>query len=1083
MKKFLTTLFQLLIIVGGSLSLTAQCTSPTSFGGAAANNSGLTQTLTTCAFGGEFSPYSAVVMGNTYSFTATGGAGNFITVRQTNGTGTLVASGLSPLTGVVSPISGTLAVIVHVNATCTTDSDCHTITANCTSCTPPPPPANDLCSAAIAFPTITTDGMCATVTANTNGATGTADAFCTGTEDDDVWFSFTTPAGVTSLLYINTNISGNTDRVLQIYSGACPGATIVGACYDPETGTITGLTGSTAYLLRAYTWSSGVNSNFTICLRTPPPPPANDECANAITLTVNPDLNCGTVTPGTIASATGTADATCTGTEDDDVWFKFTATATSHKIDLLNVAGSTTDLVHQVLSACGGTNLLCSDPNTSTVSGLTIGSQYILRVYSWTSTTGQTTTFNVCIGTLPPPPANDNCAGATSLTVNADFNCGVTTSGTTVSATASVEAAPSCSATGVDDDVWYSFVATGAQHRVSISNATSTSAIAIYTGACGALTQITGACGTSSLDLTGLTVGTTYRVRVYTTSSTVGTSATFTLCVGTPPPVPANDLCANAIALGCGQTLTGYTVSSTLDNAGTCVTSNTAPGVWYAFIGNGGTATISLCGSTLDTKLSVFTGSCGSFNCVTGNDDACGLQSIVTFATTPCVTYYVLVHGFSSNVGNFTIAATCTAPPAPPANDVCSGATSVTCGSLITGNTTTATTDAAMGACGIGSGGTPGLGLWYKLVGNGAQVTLSLCGSSFNTKVHVYSGACGTLSCVASNDDAAGCSSNRSIAIFNANVGVDYYILVSGVSSCDLGAFSMDISCLCGPNLSFPWTVSNIGGSIGNGIDNVCNGTIDISASNYGTPSSDVQTFASQQFCGNFTITAKLESVTNLGWGGLMVRETSAPGSKKVALRTQLNSLFVRDLRATTNGVELQQQWFRPTHSWMRITRTGNTFIGYTSFNGVLWQQAFIANLVLPTCIDAGLFAQSINVNTPTLAAFSNLGGFDNNIPNITDQNTANRSIETEKEFSVYPNPASDEINVKWISGYNGKAATITLTNQLGQTVATQRIGAVSSEVETINVSQLANGMYILSVQTEDKQTQYKKFMVSGLRP
>jgi hypothetical protein len=446
------------------------------------------------------------------------------------------------------------------------------------------------------------------------------------------------------------------------------------------------------------------------------------------------------------------------------------------------------------------------------------------------------------------------------------------------------------------------------------------------------------------------------------------------------------------------------------------------------------------------------------------------------------VTYYVLVHGFSSAVGNFTIAATCTAPPTPPINDVCTGAETVTCGSTIAGNTTTATPDGLF--CRACNGDSGGRGVWYKLTGNGAQVTLNLCGSSFNTTVDVYSGSCASLIPVVSNDnDGVVCMSNRSRAVFNASVGTDYYILVSGAGECDLGAFTMNISCLCGPTLSAPWSVNNIGASNGNGIDNVCNGTIDISASNYGSPTSDVQTFASQQFCGNFTITAKLETVTNQGWGGLMVRENNAGGSKKVALRTQLTNIFVRDLRSTTNGVTAMQQYMKLGHSWMRITRTGNTFVGYTSTNGINWQQTFIANLVLPNCISAGLFAQSINVNTPALAAFSNLGGFDTNIPNITDQNTENRSIDTEKEFSIYPNPASDEINVKWISGYTGKAATITVTNQLGQTVATQKLGAVTNEVETINISQLTNGMYIISVQSEDKQTIHRKFTIGSIRP
>lgn len=949
MKNFLTKSGVLtLLVLFGYHSAYLQCTNapegqfPST--SVALNQNTTSQNLTTCAYTGEYSVVSGVQSGKSYTV-GSSIATNYITITSEDGL-TVVNHGIQPFT-FVAPSAANLRVYRHDDAACgVTDSGCRTITMVCSDCVPPPPPANDNCAGAIAFPAIPTNGDCATLTGNTANATQSQTACAGSGADDDVWFSFVATA--TTAIVDITAISGTTDRVHQIFSGSC-GSLVSVKCSDPETSTTTGLTIGATYYLRVHTYGSGTSTSFNICVKVPPPPPANDNCASAIAFpTVPTNGDCVTLT-GNTASATQSQTA-CTGSgADDDIWFSFVAPGSTIILDLTAISGSS-DRVHQIFSGtCGSlVSVKCSDPESSTTTGLTTGETYYVRVHTYS--TGNSTSFNICLRT--------------------------------------------------------------------------------------------------------------------------------------PRPVPVNDLCSNAIALSCGQTLSGYTDSSTSDSAPTCNTfTNTSPGVWYAFTGNGGTATISLCGSTFDTKLSVYTGNCAGLTCVTANDDFCSLQSQVNFATTPCVTYYVLVHAYLTNVGNFTIAATCTAPPAPPANDVCSGATTVTCGSIINGNTTTALSDAAMGACGIGSGGTPGKGLWYKLTGNGAQVTLNLCGSSFNTKVHVYSGVCGSLSCVVSNDDAAGCSSNRSIAVFNAVVGVDYYILVSGVAECDLGAFSMDIACLCGPTLSAPWTVNNIGASNGNGIDNVCNGTIDISASNFGSPSSDVQTFANQEFCGNFTITAKLVSVTNLGWGGLMVRENDAPGSKKVALRTQLNSLFVRDLRATTNGVQSQQQWSRPTHSWMRITRTGNTFIGYTSFNGVNWQQTFIATLVLPNCIDAGLFAQSINVNTPTLAAFSNLAGFNTQIPNIIDQNTTNRSIVTEKEFSVYPNPASDEINVKWISGYTGKAATITVTNQLGQTVATQKLGAVTNEIETINVSQLTNGMYILSVQSEDKQTIHRKFTIGTIRP
>src|SRR5690606_38203834 len=72
--------------------------------------------------------------------------------------------------------------------------------------------------------------------------------------------------------------------------------------------------------------------------------------------------------------------------------------------------------------------------------------------------------FNICIGTFPPP-ANDDCASATSLTVDGDLTCDNAVSGTTGGSTSDAQA--SCFNTG---DVWYSFTATQAAHQIALSN-------------------------------------------------------------------------------------------------------------------------------------------------------------------------------------------------------------------------------------------------------------------------------------------------------------------------------------------------------------------------------------------------------------------------------------------------------------------------------------------------------------------------------------------------------------------------------------------------------------------------------------
>jgi hypothetical protein len=82
----------------------------------------------------------------------------------------------------------------------------------------------------------------------------------------------------------------------------------------------------------------------------------------------------------------------------------------------------------------------------------------------------------------------------------------------------------------------------------------------------------------------------------------------------------------------------GTTVNATFDGTAFCGTTNTAPGVWYTFtnnVGNGNNRVIlnTCTGTTFDSKLTVFTGTCAALACVTGNDDFCGLQSQVSVVT------------------------------------------------------------------------------------------------------------------------------------------------------------------------------------------------------------------------------------------------------------------------------------------------------------------------------------------------------------------------------------------------------------------------------------------------------------------
>lgn len=130
----------------------------------------------------------------------------------------------------------------------------------------------------------------------------------------------------------------------------------------------------------------------------------------------------------------------------------------------------------------------------------------------------------------------------------------------------------------------------------------------------------------------------------------------------------------------------------------------------------------------------------------------------------------------------------------PPDNDLCTGAIEVFCDDSITGDITNATeNDELTDFCGT-SQGAPGV--WYSYTGTGDIVTFSLCGTTFDTKIQVYEGVCGSLTCVTGNDDSCGSQSEVDIL---SSTGTTYYIYVFGFGP-NTGLFTFNVSCVPPPN-------------------------------------------------------------------------------------------------------------------------------------------------------------------------------------------------------------------------------------------------------------------------------------------
>ena len=307
----------------------------------------------------------------------------------------------------------------------------------------PPAPSNDLCSNATPLPCGTTN-----LAGTTVGTTNIANVSGCSMSNYGVWYSFVGDGQNTT---ITTNPSF--DIKLSVSSGTCGSMTNI-ICTDaaPETATFSTINGTTYYIYVAH-WLAGSTTTGTFTIsRSCTTPIGNDDCSNSVNLTVNPTTNCAATTAGSTIGASQSL-AGCLGNADDDVWFNFVATSTIHNVTV--TPGTLSDAVLQVFSGtCGSLSSLACVDNTvtgnesATVTGLTIGNTYYVRVYSYSNGSGQGT-FTMCVST----PVNP------CLTVTNIPTCGSTINVTVPSGSGSYPNSP-CGWTTPGAETIYTFTPT-----------------------------------------------------------------------------------------------------------------------------------------------------------------------------------------------------------------------------------------------------------------------------------------------------------------------------------------------------------------------------------------------------------------------------------------------------------------------------------------------------------------------------------------------------------------------------------------------------------------------------------------------
>lgn len=319
--------------------------------------------------------------------------------------------------------------------------------------------------------------------------------------------------------------------------------TTCGAPACPPSGSCCSSTGDCTQTFQANctaTWTANAVCTPNPCPQ--PPAPANDECANAVPLTIGAPPVTGDAF-GSTQSTTGT----CTGSTRD-VWYKFTS-PTTQQVRVVVVPNPNNAFSVVAFDSCGGAEVACSAvPGNGTTNFITFsanaGTNYQVRVAAFPPVTSDIGMFTIQV-ILPVLPSNDECANAIVIP-----GSGGTASGDNTDATTSVDLTPTNCGTfgfsGGGQDLFYSFTPTTAgDYNVDLCNSDFDTVLSIHSGcpandgnivSCNDDSNATTPCPNSgvasAIPSVNLAAGTTYYIRVagYGDSTGAATGA-FTLNV------------------------------------------------------------------------------------------------------------------------------------------------------------------------------------------------------------------------------------------------------------------------------------------------------------------------------------------------------------------------------------------------------------------------------------------------------------------------------------------------------------------------------------------------------------------------
>lgn len=555
----------------------------------------------------------------------------------------------------------------------------------------------------------------------------------------DVWYAFTpTQTGEVTIVLRTRGTDVGTSAfngVLSLHAGCGQPAFACNSAFSFQTYQVdASLQAGVTVLIRvggSNLASLGTGLGFLSVLPSPNRP-ANDHCASATPVVA------GQAMPFDNTGATSDGSASCDFYHGPDVWFSFTPPITGRAKIQACIQGSSQTAM-SAYAGCGQQQLACSQQDQCGGNGgllivpAVAGIPILIRVDAVGFTAGSSGA--IFVRQDFGPPVNGDCAGATPIgageTASFDFD--------------------SYASPGIFQprSAWFALTpAISGWATISTSNCDD---VETYDAGC--------ASGGRRPDAGRVRVqaGQQLLIRAVGSGFDRFMAPSSSLSISPIEAAPANDSCASATPIALGDSLAFDTTLAQYEGAASACDEGESPDVWFSYTPpSTGLVIMTLC-ADFDAQLAVHS-ACDQPPRACA-DEPLGACERLNVRVQEGVPVLVRVGGRAGAVGAGTLAIS--PPPPPPPNDLCSAATPISLGQTLAFDTSFALGEGAL-SCALSSGGPD---VWFAYTPLASDVvTISLCGSAFDTALSVFA-SCADQQPIACNDDFCEVSSQLDVPV------------------------------------------------------------------------------------------------------------------------------------------------------------------------------------------------------------------------------------------------------------------------------------------------------------------------------